>query len=249
MRDTAETLSSSLSYEEVLDHILAAVGRVVPHDAATIMLIEGESAHVVRSYGYDNRGFDIEIMGIELQLAETHNLREMMETRQPVIVSDTHSYPGWKRLEATDWLRSNVGAPISIQDQVIGFILLDGQTQGFFTPVHAERLEAFANQAAIAIHNAQLLQQAQEEVAERKRAEEEVRHSENKARALLNALPDMMFRLDREGTILDYKADTSELYAQSGPSLIGQKLRGISPPEFVDLIDRYIHQTLESGEI
>ena len=42
LRDTAETLSSSLSYEEVLDHILAAVGRVVPHDAATIMLINGE---------------------------------------------------------------------------------------------------------------------------------------------------------------------------------------------------------------
>ena len=184
LRDTAETLSSSLSYEEVLDHILAAVGRVVPHDAATIMLIAGESAHVVRSYGYDNRGFDTEIMGIELRLAETHNLREMIETRQPVIVSDTHSYPGWQRLEATDWLRSNVGAPISIQDQVIGFILLDGQTRGFFTPVHAERLEAFANQAAIAIHNAHLLQQAQDEIAERIQAEKALRNSESKYRAL-----------------------------------------------------------------
>jgi PAS domain S-box-containing protein len=184
LRDTAETLSSSLSYEEVLDHILAAVGRVVPHDAATVMLIEGESARVVRMYGYDKRGFDFEIMGIQLPLAKTNNMRQMLETGQPVVVYDTHSYPGWVRLDATDWLRSNVGAPISIQGKVIGFILLDGQTPDFFTPVHAERLEAFANQAAIAIHNARLLQQAQEEIAERKQAEEELRASEERFRQL-----------------------------------------------------------------
>ena len=184
LRDTAETLSSSLSYEEVLDHILAAVGRVVPHDAATVMLIEGESARVVRTYGYDKRGFDFEIMGIQLPLAKTNNMRQMLETGQPVVIYDTHSYPGWVRLDATDWLRSNVGAPISIQGKVIGFILLDSQTPGFFTPVHAERLEAFANQAAIAIHNARLLQQAQEEIAERKQAEEELRASEERFRQL-----------------------------------------------------------------
>ena len=175
LRDTAETLSSSLSYEEVLDHILAAVGRVVPHDAATIMLIDGESAYVVRSYGYDKRSFDFEIIGIGLPLAETNNLRQMLETGKTVIIHDTHSYPGWKSLPAADWLRSNVGAPISVQGKVIGFILLDSQTPAFFTPVHAERLEAFANQAALAIQNARLLKQAQEEITERKRAEEALR--------------------------------------------------------------------------
>ena len=41
------------------------------------------------------------------------------------------------------------------------FINLNSATAGFFTAVHAERLQAFANQAAIAIENARLYEQAQ----------------------------------------------------------------------------------------
>ena len=222
LRDTAETLSSSLSYEEVLDHILAVVGRVVPHDAATIMLIEGESARVVRTYGYDKRGFDFEIMGIELPLAETTNLREMLETRKPVVIYDTHSYTNWKRLPATDWLRSNVGAPISIHGEVIGFILLDGQAPGFFTPVHAEHLEAFANQAAIAIHNSHLLKQAQEEITERKRAEEALRAEREKAQKYLDIAGVMMLALDPDGMVTLINQKGCEILGYPAAEIIGK---------------------------
>ncbi len=199
LRDTAQILSSSLEYGEVLDHILTTVGRVVPHDAATIMLIEGEFAQVVRLQGYEQRDTNREITGIKLPLAETTNLRKMFETKQPEVIYDTHSYTGWKRIAATDWLCSNVGAPISIYGKVIGFILLDSQTPRFFTPIHAERLGTFANQAALAIHNAHLLQQAQEEIAERKRAEEELRQSENRYRTVVENQTELIVRWRPDG--------------------------------------------------
>ena len=196
LRDTAEILNSTLEYGEVLDHILTTVGRVVPHDAATIMLIEKGTAHVARMKGYAERGFDNEIRKIELTLTETVNLQQMLKTRRPVVVSDTYSYPGWKVLPATSWLRSNVGAPISVFGEVVGFILLDSTTTGFFTPVHAKRLEAFANQAALAIHNARLLQQAQDEIAERKQAEKELRASEERFRQLANNIQEVFWITD-----------------------------------------------------
>ncbi len=59
----------------------------------------------------------------------------------------------------------------------------------------------------------------------------------------------MIFRMNREGTFLDYKADRSDLYAQSEETIIGKNNRDITPPEFADLVDRYIKQTLDSGEI
>ncbi|PWB69633.1 MAG: hypothetical protein C3F07_19110 [Anaerolineales bacterium] len=189
LRDTAESLNSTLDFGEVLDQILAAVGKVVPHDAATIMLIEKEHAHVVRARGYKERGFDTQVMEIQLSLEDTANLKKMYDSSQPVVVSHTQADPNWKKLPSTDWLKSNVGTPISIRDEVVGFILLDSETTGFFSPVHAERLKAFANQAGIAIHNARLLQQAQDEIIERKQAEEKLQASELRHRALFENTP------------------------------------------------------------
>lgn len=247
LRDTAETLNSTLDYGEVLDRILAAAGRVVPHDAATIMLIDGEFAQVVRSHGYDKLSVDIEIVGIKLPMAETVNLQEMLETGQTVIVYDTHAYVGWKRLSATEWLRSSVGAPISIYGQVIGFILLDSEKVGFFTPVHAERLEAFANQAALAIHNARLLQQAQDEIAERKRAEESIRAERERAQNYLDIAGVMMLALDRNGIVTLINQKGCEILGYSAEEIIGKDWIKTFLPEATQAELRIVFQLLISG--
>ena len=87
------------------------------------------------------------------------------------------------------------------------------------------------------------------DITERKHAEEVLIESEGRTKALLNANPDLIFRMNSEGTFLDYKAESSELYTQTETSIIGKKNRDITPPEFADLIDLYIKQTLDSGEL
>ena len=87
------------------------------------------------------------------------------------------------------------------------------------------------------------------DISELKRAGEALRQSEARAQALLNAIPDMLFRVNRQGVFLDYKADIKDLYAQSEPNLIGKSCRDVLPPEFVDLIDLKIHATLETGAL
>ena len=84
------------------------------------------------------------------------------------------------------------------------------------------------------------------DITNHKRAEEALRESEARAKAMFQAIPDLMFRLDRRGVFLDYKADLRDLYAQSDSSIIGRRNRDITPPEFADLIDRFIRATLET---
>ena len=96
-----------------------------------------------------------------------------------------------------------------------------------------------------AISGVQVISQ---DITERKQAEEALGESEKRTKVLLNALPDMMFHLDRNGVFLDYKAEKGTLYSES-EDIIGKRNRDITPPEFADLIEHYINATLTTGEM
>jgi PAS domain S-box-containing protein len=157
LRDTAAALNSTLDLDDVLDRILDNVGRVVPHDTSNIMLIEDDVARIVRSRGYLDRTDAEIVQQLRFGVSQTINLRRMVETGEPIIIPDVATYQGWvENPEEASWHRSYVGAPIRVDGEVIGFVNLDSETRGFFRPEHAERLQAFADQAAIAVKNARV---------------------------------------------------------------------------------------------
>lgn len=161
LRDTAAALNRTLQFDEVLREILENVGRVTPHDAANIMLIEENYAFVARARGFEAHGLADWIMGLRLQIAPENNLGRMAHSGQPLLIPHTRLYPEWMDIPQTRWVQSYLGAPIQWQGQTIGFVNLDSATPDFFTPAHAERLKAFAAQAALAIENARLYRTAQ----------------------------------------------------------------------------------------
>jgi signal transduction histidine kinase/HAMP domain-containing protein len=169
LRDTVAALTSTLSFDEVLDRILAEVGRVVPHDAANIMLIESGVARIVRCRGYAERGTEAVVLALRFPAAEVPNLRQMLETGQPSIIPDTQSCSGWVDIPESRWVRSYISAPIRLKGQIVGFLNLDSANPGFFTAAHAERLQAFANQAGVAVENARLYAEIRRHAAELER--------------------------------------------------------------------------------
>jgi PAS domain S-box-containing protein len=158
LRDTTAALNGTLDFNEVLDRILANVERVVPHDAAAILLIDppNDTVYLARYHDRIDPAREAAVRDVRLSLNEAANLRQMMTHSQPLIIPDTSTYPGWVDLPATRWKLSQIGAPIRAKERVIGFLNLDSATPGFFTATHAERLQTFADQAAIAIENARL---------------------------------------------------------------------------------------------
>jgi diguanylate cyclase (GGDEF)-like protein len=152
LRDTALALSSTLSFDEVIERVLTNVGKVVPYDAVNIMLVEQGYAHVVREHGYKDLGKENELASLRLKIDEVPHLRQMAEMRQPVTFPNTALVKGWD----PDFIRSYAGAPIIAKGQLAGFINLVGVSSNFYHQEHAIRLQAFADQAAIAIENARL---------------------------------------------------------------------------------------------
>ncbi|HML21038.1 MAG TPA: GAF domain-containing protein [Aggregatilinea sp.] len=164
LRDTSAALNRTLNLEEVLERILEQLGRVVPHDVANIMLVERGRARIAGSHGYNERTLDPNLLTQTYAIDDHPNLRRMAMTRQPLAISDTDNADTseWAAWPGDAWLRSYAGAPIHWNEEIIGFINLESATPGYFTVSHAERLGAFADQASIAIRNAQLFAQAQE---------------------------------------------------------------------------------------
>ena len=166
LRDTSATLSSTLNYDEVLDHILADVGRVIEHDTVDIMLVESGVARVARQRGYAEYGSVAWIKDLRLSISDMPTLRHMIATRQPLVVSDTHDYAQWQRLPGTEWMRSYAATPICLEEQVIGFLNLGSETPGRFGEAEAGKVQAFADQIAIAIRNAHLYEQIRRHATE-----------------------------------------------------------------------------------
>ncbi|MBT8191970.1 MAG: GAF domain-containing protein [Acidimicrobiia bacterium] len=152
--DVAAALSSTLELEDVLDLILDRASRVVPYSIGTVLLVEGDRAEVVRARGYPDS-----MIGVGFPL--TKLWRRLIETGVPVVVDDTRLEPDWTVTEEANEVRSAAVVGIHSGGQVIGFLCLDSVDTGSYTVDQAHRLQAFADYAGNAIHNARLYHESQ----------------------------------------------------------------------------------------
>lgn len=160
------SLSTTLDFEKVLDHILEQVSRIVPNDAVNIMLIDRGTAHISRSQGYERFGVKGVMEGTNFKVSEISNLKQMIETHEPLYIPNVAKDPQWVRIAGEDFLRSYAGAPIILREEVIGFLNVDSAIINNFNPLHLETLSTFANHAAVAIDNARLYKQVQNNAVE-----------------------------------------------------------------------------------
>ncbi len=88
----------------------------------------------------------------------------------------------------------------------------------------------------------------QERTAELKKANLELTLSEARHRALLNAIPDLMFRLNKEGIYIDYNAPKESDLALPPTEVIGRSIYETLPPELAKRALGLIHKTIATAE-
>lgn len=157
---TARALNRSLELKDVLTSILANLDRVVPCEAAGMILIEpGGTRMLVRDRGIENARELPLPPGIGM--AEIPALQHMAATGEPFIVSDVRNDPVFSRYRNMEWIGSVIGMPVQVKGQVPAFLILASSQSQFFTREHAAHLQIFVEQAGAAIENARLFDNAQ----------------------------------------------------------------------------------------
>ncbi len=84
--------------------------------------------------------------------------------------------------------------------------------------------------------------------ADLQRREAALNASEERNRAILNAIPDLMFLLDREGTYLDYHARSDEVLFRPPQEFLGKNQSEVLPPELADKFFRGFDEVFATNQ-
>jgi two-component system cell cycle sensor histidine kinase/response regulator CckA len=125
------------------------------------------------------------------------------------------------------WVRLVI--PLAVQIETLGVWLIGRRDPDDYFPVSDIRLlSTVANQIAPMIENIRLYERAQQEIAQRTRAEEEIRRSEERFRNLFEATLEGI-AIVKGGLILEVNQALLAIFGYQASELIGRKLSDLLP--------------------
>lgn len=247
LRDTIATLTSMSDTGTIMTRILENVGRVVPHDAANLMLVEGQSVRIDYLRNYPPH-LEAKLKNYSRPLRRLPILEKMVESGKPVLVFDITQNSSYVPITG-GWALSYVGAPIRVLGMVIGFLNLHSTTAGFFTPTHAERLQAFADQVALALENAQLYETLRRHADElRIRVDQrtaELRQAKEHVEAILNNSSDAILVLHADGHIQQVNPAFNKLFGHKSDTFFGEDLASYAEPSDAPRLTKALQSVIE----
>jgi PAS domain S-box-containing protein len=172
LRDTAAAMATTFDLGEVQDHVLVGVQRLVSHDLTAILLVDADGElelskrHVVFGYEIPESAEPPDLHSLSI-------VRRLAAAPGPAIIDQPDS--------ALGPAASVLGSRMRVGDQLVGYLLVESSTTGFYSERHGDRLRAIADQAGPPILNSQLATRVSELAAaeERQRLARELHDAVN----------------------------------------------------------------------
>jgi len=193
LHETTLALMNRLELTDLLEAIVTRAGALVGTSHGYIRLVEPGGVETVGKVGI---GAFSKFIGHRRRLGEGLG-GKVLQTGQPLVVEDYHTWPGRLPDPSFDVFRAMAGVPLKSGSQVIGVIGLGYLEEGkTFGDKEVMLLGRFAQLASIALDNARLYTKAQQELVERKRTEEKIHQQNEYLTALHETTLKLMNRLD-----------------------------------------------------
>jgi PAS domain S-box-containing protein len=183
--EESETLRRSLAnivgtfeFIEIIERILVEIRRVIPYDTASVWRVEGNQQYIITGIDLPP---EIEVPGTVLVVNENNSAYPLIRGTLPYVLSNDVQAELKDFQAPHDYVQSWLAIPLKTRGNIIGLIALDGKKKDQFTKHHAELAVTFGNQVAIALDNARLFSELQNELEERRKliAELEIKNAES----------------------------------------------------------------------
>ena len=191
LHETSLGLINRLDLTDLLTGIVTRATRLVDTPHGYLYLVDPEGTHLEVRVGI---GIYADYLGFQLKPGEGL-AGQVWQTGQPIGVDDYTLWPQRADIFAHSDFHAIAAVPLKSGDQVIGVIGVGQLNAGvYFSDTDLEILSRFAELASIALDNAKLYQAAQEDIARRKQAEEQVQRYE----FIANAATESMTLINRQ---------------------------------------------------
>lgn len=154
LNEAAKLINEGLEISNLIPKLERILHSVISYDRANIILKKDDKWVMLKKWVSPENGETSAIKEeVEVSLANRPYLNRMLENRSPKIVNDISADPEYfsKKKGAGSWL----GAPIIINDEVVGFLNLDLDKTGVFNEEDARLLKSFADHFSVALKNSQ----------------------------------------------------------------------------------------------
>ena len=152
-------IGTSLDLEHLTDEIIAQIHKTIDFDSATLFLLKGDVLEAAASRGLS--GFQ---RGMNTYRETEHNSAwRAVRHKLPLIINDVTRSEYWEPRPELSKIRSWLGVPLIYKDRVVGVLTLDKNEPNAFSDADARYAFTLAYQIAIAVENAQLFEEWEEQ--------------------------------------------------------------------------------------
>jgi PAS domain S-box-containing protein len=164
LRETTVIVTSTLDISEAVQRILQQLRRVIAYDSASVWLYKGNTTHLIGGDGIP----DIPEEDKHYTIGENEPDYPLWKQDLPYILLDDvqENYPQFRN-PPINYIHGWLGVPLKVHGKLIGIISLDSRTVGRFKHDDAQLTLTYANQVSIAIENARLFSNLQDELVQR----------------------------------------------------------------------------------
>ncbi|MBU0705428.1 MAG: PAS domain S-box protein, partial [Chloroflexi bacterium] len=163
LRRAGATLTETLSLDETLDRILEQLDQVVPYDSASVQLLREGQMEIVGGRGFAEPE---RVIGLKFPVPDDNPNTTVVVERRPVLLADAQATHPPFRESPHSHIHSWLGVPLFFRGRVIGILAVDSVERAHFDDRHVRLIAPFATQAAIAIENARLYEEARQHAEE-----------------------------------------------------------------------------------
>ncbi len=163
LRETSLNINAQGDLQSLLQAIIRRAAEMLGARMGALYLMQPDGQTLLLAVSHN---LPENLVGIQLRLGEGLSGR-IAQSGQPLIVGDYMRWAGRAPIFEDFPFHRVLGVPLKLQDQIIGVLnVTDDQKAGDFTEAEVQLATLFAQQAAISIVNARLLEDTRQRAAE-----------------------------------------------------------------------------------